>query len=93
MSDTPAYLAAPVLAPPRQRPAEALYALAGQLREHGVTDLYGASDRRLGVLSLPDISVWTNGHVLWWQVRGEATAWSAADVDGAAVRLAELMKR
>jgi hypothetical protein len=85
----PAHLAAPVGVAPRQRPAAALHALAAQLRERGIRNLYGASDRRLGVLSLPGVSVWTNGQVLWWQAGDDATTWPAADPDGAAKRLAE----
>jgi hypothetical protein len=85
-----AYLAAPVLAPPRQRPAEALHVLAAQLRGCGITNLYGAADRRFGVLSLPGVSVWSNGRVLWWRAKDEVTTWPAADPQGAARRLAEL---
>ena len=64
---TPPYiLAAPPGFPPRQRPAGALETLAGQLRQHGIGPLYGTSCAWLGVLSLPGVSVWTNGRVLWW---------------------------
>lgn len=84
----PAYLLpAP---PPRQQPAKALDALAAQLRERGVTSLYGASCRLFGVLSLPAVSVWTNGQVLWWRAGDDQTTWPAADPPGAAQRLAEL---
>lgn len=91
--EAPAYLSAPVgLFPPRpgQRPAEALHALAVQLRERGIRDLYGASCARFGVLSLPAVSVWTNGRVLWWRAGDKATTWAAADVSGAARTLAGL---
>jgi hypothetical protein len=87
----PAYLAAPAAAPPRQRPAQALHALATQLRQRGVRNLYGAACRFLGVLSLPGVSVWTNGQLLWWQADGEETTWPAADAEGAAKRLAEVV--
>jgi hypothetical protein len=60
--------------------------LAAQLRERGVTSLYGASCR----LSLPAVSVWTNGQVLWWRAGDDETTWPAADPPGAAQRLAEL---
>ncbi len=84
---TPAFLTAPVGVPPRQPPAWALHTLAAQLRARGIRDLYGASDRRLGVLSLPGVSVWSNGRVLWWRAGDEATTWPAADAPGAARRL------
>jgi hypothetical protein len=51
--------------PPRQSPAGALEALARQLTGPG--RIYVASDGGIGVLSLPAVSVWTNGRVLWWQ--------------------------
>jgi hypothetical protein len=83
---TPIYLLpAP---PPRQRPAEALDALARQLRERGIWSLYGDSCDRFGVLSLPSVSVWTNGRVLWWRAGEEEMTWPATDPYGAAGRLA-----
>jgi hypothetical protein len=45
--------------PPRQRPAEALEALARQIPGPGL--FYICSDGVLGVLSLPAVSVWSNG--------------------------------
>ena len=74
--------------PPRQRPAEALRALAGQVPLPGRAYIF--SDGVLGVLSLPAVSVWTNGRVLWWRDGGGGTAWPAADPPGAASRLAVL---
>jgi hypothetical protein len=85
----PAYLAAPAGVAPRHRPAAALHALAAQLRERGIRNLYGAACARFGVLSLPGVSVWTNGRVLWWQAGEETTTWPATDPLGAAKRLAE----
>ena len=86
---TPAYLLpAP---PPRQRPARALDALAAELRQRGMTGMYTASCRLFGVLSVSaGVTVWSNGRVLWWRVGDEETTWPAADVPGAARRLAEL---
>ena len=79
---TPAYLLpAP---PPRQRPAEILDALAQHLRKCGIRSLYGDSCDRFGVLSLPAVSVWTNGRVLWWRTGEEEMTWPAADPYGAA---------
>jgi hypothetical protein len=61
----PAYLLpAP---PPRQRPADVLDALASQLRQRGLRSLIRQSCDRIGVLSLPAVTVWTNGRVLWWR--------------------------
>src|SRR5208283_5863010 len=67
---------------------DALEALAGQLPDG--TRSYVCADRLLGVLSLPTISVWSNGRLLWWRAGGDEITWSAADTPGAARRLAEL---
>ena len=39
----------------------------------------------------PGVSVWSNGRVLWWRTADGGTDWPAADLPGAARRLAELM--
>ena len=69
-----------------QRPAEVLSALARQLRPVG--RFYICSDGVLGVLSLPAVSVWSNGRVLSWRESNGEMAWPAADAEGAARRLA-----
>jgi hypothetical protein len=79
--------------PPRRRPAVALRALAGQLQRRSITSLYGCACDRIGVLSLPGASVWTNGRVLWWRAGDDETSWPAADPEGAADQLAGLAAR
>jgi hypothetical protein len=88
----PQYLTIPWPEPfqPRRRPAVALRALAGQLQQRGITSLYGYACDRIGVLSLPAVSVWTNGRVLWWRADGEENGWPAADPEGAADQLTGL---
>lgn len=89
---TPPLLPAPAGLPPRQRPAEVLDALAAQLRERGLTHLYGASCGWFGVLSVAaGVTVWTNGRILWWHANGTNATWPAADHPGAARQLAGLM--
>jgi hypothetical protein len=45
----------------------------------------------LGVLSVAyGVTVWTNGQRLWWHDDGDKDGWPAADLEGAADRLAEL---
>ena len=51
---------------------------------------YGAACDRLGVLSLPAVTVWTNGRVLWWRAGQGETTWPAADAPAAARLLTEL---
>lgn len=60
----PHLLPAPPGFPPRQRPAEALNALAAQLPEGTRTTL--RTDETLAVLSTPTASVWCNGRIFWW---------------------------
>ena len=77
--------------PPRQRPAEALEALAREIPRPG--RFYVVTDGVLGVLSLPAVSVWTNGRVLWWRGGDGGTTSPAADAPEAARRLSrEMMK-
>jgi hypothetical protein len=84
-------LPSPVGFPPRQSPNEALYALAGHLREQGITSLYGCACDRFGVLSVSaGVSVWTNGRVLWWHTADGETTWPAADPEGAVRILSSL---
>ena len=72
----PAYLLpAP---PPRQQPAEVLDALARQLHQRGIRSLIRRCCDRIGVLSLPAVTVWTNGRVLWWRSADGETTWPAA---------------
>ena len=80
---TPAHLLpVPPGMPPRQRPAEALEALAREIPGPG--RFYVVTDGGLGVLSLPAASVWSNGGVFWWRDGDGGTAWPAADApDGA----------
>jgi hypothetical protein len=75
------------------RPVQALRALADQLQQRGVTQLYGYACERLGVLSLPGVSVWTNGRILWWQTSHGQTTWPAPDPQGAARALTALTTR
>jgi hypothetical protein len=82
---TPAHLIpVPPGVRPRQRPAEALETLAGQIRDPAGS----AWSHVLGVLSLPAVSIWTNGRVLWWRAGDGEMTWPAADTEGAARRLA-----
>lgn len=70
----PAYL---LPAPsPRQRPADVLDALASQLRQRGIGELIEQSCDRISVLSLPAVTVWTNGRVLWWRTMDGEITWS-----------------
>lgn len=75
----------------RMSPADVVRALDGRLRQHGVRRVYGAACAVFGVVSVDKgLTVWTNGQVLLWHFNGVADACPAADVEGAAERLAML---
>ncbi len=75
----------------RRRDAHAaLRTLAAELNERGITRIYGSASPALGVLSLPGVTIWTNGTILRWNQDGEEITWPAADAPGAAARLADL---
>ena len=75
----------------RASPAAVVRALDGMLRQRGIRRVYSAACAGLGVVSVDtDLTVWTNGRVLLWHVNGVPDACPAADVEGAAERLATL---
>jgi hypothetical protein len=75
---------------PPTRPADVIRELATLLRGLGVTRLYGSWCAVLGVLSLPSVTVWTNGHLLTWHVNGTDTTRLAGDLGKTARDLAEI---
>jgi hypothetical protein len=82
--------------PPARRPAaplRVLRALADRLGQHGLSHLYGAADAALGVLSLPQVTVWCYGRTLTWTCDGQATTMHASDITTAATSLAALAAR
>ncbi len=71
-----------------------LWALADLLHQHGVRGLYGRADRSVGVLSVSaGLTVWCDGGTLRWTQDGQEVTWPAADLPGAAARLAEAVQR
>jgi hypothetical protein len=83
----------PPPAPPGSGPASPAVvaaALAGLLARHGLTRIYTAACPLFAVISVAGLTIWTNGLVLWWTVRGQPGTWPAADPDGAAAHLAQV---
>jgi hypothetical protein len=75
-------------------PASVARALDAMLRERGIRRIYSAACAVFGVVSVTaDLTVWTNGLVLLWHVNGIPDTYPAADVQGAAERLAALAAR
>jgi hypothetical protein len=69
-------------------------ALAEMLRQRGIRRVCSASCDVFGVVSVnTDLTIWTNGRVLLWHYGGSPDAYPAADVEGAAERLATLAAR
>ncbi len=59
---------------------EALDALAVQLQQRGLTRLYRNVSGPIGVLSVVcGATVWSDGKVFWWHIKGEETRLPAAD--------------
>jgi hypothetical protein len=69
-----------------------IQALGGELeRRHGISRIYGQATPFLGVLSVAaGLTVRTDGASLRWREGGTTVRWPAADIPGAAVRLAGL---
>ena len=75
----------------RTNPASVVRALAEMLCQRGIRRVYSASCDVFGVVSVnTDLTVWTNGRVLLWHYGGAPDACPAADLEGAAERLATL---
>jgi hypothetical protein len=50
------------------------------LARHGLTRVYTAACQVFAVISVTaGLTVWTNGHRLWWDENGQSRAWPAAD--------------
>ena len=78
-----------VLGPVRDRQRRNQRALTREIPGPGPA--YVFSDGVLAVLSLPAISAWSNGRVLWWRTAAGEMVWPAVDTPAAARRLAELL--
>lgn len=78
----------------RTSPASVVRALAEMLRQRGITRIYSAACPVFGVVSISTgLTAWTNGRLLVWRYGGVSHAYPAADVEGAAERLATLAAR
>ena len=75
-------------------PANVAAALARQLARHGITGIYTAAAEKFAVISVTaDLTVWTNGYLLWCTYDGQRRTWPAADTEAAASSLAALARR
>ncbi|MGH3155449.1 MAG: hypothetical protein ACRDNF_02565 [Streptosporangiaceae bacterium] len=74
-----------------QRPGDVIRELTTLLRSNGLTGAYYAfAFTSVAVLSVPGLTIWTNGQDLTWTLGGEQTTWAAEDTAGAAAHLATL---
>ncbi len=74
-------------------PARAAADLTRALARHGVTGIYTAAAEKFAVISVTaDLTVWTDGHLLWCTLDGQRRTWPAADTETAAIRLSALAR-
>ena len=70
-------------------PARAAAALTSQLTQLGVTGIYTATAEKFAIISVTaDLTIWTNGHLLWCTHQGQRRTWPAADPAAAAAAAA-----
>jgi hypothetical protein len=76
--------------PGRPSPARTAADLASALARHGITGIYTAATAKFAVISVnAELTVWTNGRIMWTTRNGQRETWPAAD-PAAAARLAAL---
>jgi hypothetical protein len=76
---------------PNASPVLTAAALVSRLARHGVTGICTASTAKCAVVSITaDLTVWTDGHLLWCIHCGQRRTWPAAHAEAAAARLAIL---
>ena len=79
--------------PAPARPAAVTAELTRQLAARGITGIYTAAADKVAVISVTaDLTVWTNGHLLWCTVHGQRYTWPAADISAAAADIAALTR-
>jgi hypothetical protein len=79
--------------PTAASPAAVAAALARRLAGRGITGIYTASTYKVAVISVTaDLTVWTDGRVLWCTRHGQRHTWLAADMDAAAAGIAALAR-
>ena len=73
--------------------ARAAADLTRQLARRGITDIYTAAAEKFAVISVTaELTVWTNGQLLWCTHHGQRHTWAVADTETAATRLAILAR-
>jgi hypothetical protein len=83
----------PVPGPPAATPAAVTAALRRHLAAHGLTGIYTATAEKVAVISVTaDLTVWTNGRLLWCTRHGQRHTWPAADIAAAAAAIAALAR-
>jgi hypothetical protein len=89
--EPPAPFPPPPPGPGYPTPARAAAALASQLTQLGVTGIYTAAAEKFAIISVTaDVTVWTDGRLIWCTHRGQRHTWPAGHAAAAAARLAAL---
>jgi hypothetical protein len=67
--------------------------LTRQLARYGITRVYTTASEQYAVLSVTsELTVWTNGQLVWCTMQGQRFSWAAGDIETAAARLADLAR-
>jgi hypothetical protein len=70
-----------------------LHTVDRRLAAHGLTGIYTAATARFAVVSVTaGLTVWTNGHQLWYTQAGQRRTWPATDIATAAAQIAALAR-
>jgi hypothetical protein len=82
-----------LLPPAAAAPGRAAAALARALKARGITGIITAAAQKTAVISVTaDLTIWTDGRLLWCTYGGQRRTWPAADTETAATQLAALAR-
>lgn len=87
------YPPGPFPSSPGGAPAHVAAQLTHQLAAYHITGIYTAATVKFAVISVTaDLTLWTDGHLLWCTYHGQRHTWPAADVQAAASDIAALAR-
>jgi len=78
---------------PGGTPAQVAAQLIHQLAAYHITGIYTAATVKFAVISVTaDLTVWTDGRLLWCTRHGQRQTWPAADIQAAAYGISALVR-
>ena len=79
--------------PTAAAPGRAATALARAMTARGIPGIITASAQKFALISVTaDLTIWTDGRLLWCTRHGQRRTWAAADTETAAAQLAALAR-